>query len=164
MERALTFFELFGQIIVMTSDVQVLDGTGRCVSLVNRNNVGNSITRIDDDTSGTTRCIERQNCRDGDMETGYVEDLEHNFGHSLPVMPGVRGNFVSLPRNIPFSSPKLIVEGVGPDLFHAIPVGYDATLDRALESQYITFGPGFVALSEFSGREYYPTDTDTYPT
>jgi len=57
---------------------------------------------------------------------------------------------------------KLIVEGVAPDLFHAIPVGYDATLDRVLESQHIAFGLGFVALSEFSGREYYPTDTDTY--
>jgi len=124
--------------------------------------VGNSITRIDDDTSGTTRCIERQNCRDGYIETGYVEPLEHHLGHSFPVMLGVRGKFSEENGMFPGSDTKLIVEGIAPDLFHAIPVGYDATLDRVLESRYIAFGLGFVALSEFSGREYYPNDTDTY--
>ena len=126
--------------------------------------MGNPITQIDDDTSGTTSGKERQNCLDGDTENGYVEGLEHNLGHLLPAIPGVHRSFGEENGMFFGSDAKLIVEGMVPDIFHAVPVGCDATLDRVLEGQYIAFDLGFVALSEFSGRGYYPTDTNAYPT
>jgi len=52
------------------------------------------------------------------------------------------------------SNTKLVVKGMVPDLFHVVPVGYDTMLDGVLEGQYTALGLGFVALSEFSGRDY----------
>ena len=43
-----------------------------------------------------------------------------------------------------------LAEGTSPDLFHAIPVGYDTTFDGVIEGQLIALGLGFVALSEVS--------------
>ena len=62
-----------------------------------------------------------------------------------------------------WSDTKLVVEGMVPNLFHVIPVGYDTVLDGVLECQYTALGLGFVALPEFSWRDYQ-TGIDTYPT
>ena len=124
---------------------------GQRESLVNRNNVGNAVTRIEDDTSGATRGIERQNCLDGDIESGDVEGLEHDLGHFLPVRLGVHRSLGEEDGMFLGSDTKLVVEGMVPDLFHVIPVGYDTMLDGVLEGQYTALGLGFVALSEFSG-------------
>ena len=43
------------------------------------------------------------------------------------------------------SDTEFVVEGVMPDLFHIIPVGYDAVLDGVLEGQYTALGLGLVA-------------------
>jgi len=136
---------------------------GQRESLVNRDNVGNAIAGIKDDASGATGGVDGQNRLNGDVESGYVESLEHDLGHLLPVVLGIQGSFGEENRMFLRSDTKLIVEGVVPDLFHVIPVGYDTVLDGVLEGQYTALGLGFVALLEVSGWNY-PTDTDTYPT
>jgi len=163
-ERVSTLSELFDQGAgqITASNVQALDGMGQRESLVNRNNVRKAITRIENNASGATRGIEGQNRLNGDIESGYVEGLEHDLGHLLPVGLGVHRSFGEKNGVLLRSDTKFVVEGVVSDLFHIIPIGYDTMLDGILESQYTTLGLGLVALSEISGWDYL--DMETYPT
>lgn len=62
------------------------------VSLVDGDGVGDSISRVEDDTSGPSRGVEGEDCLNGDVEGGGVESLEHDLGHLLAVDLGVEGS------------------------------------------------------------------------
>ena len=94
-----------------------------------------TITRIQDDTGGTTRSIQGQNSLDGDIHGGGVEGLEHNLGHLFSVGLGVKGSLCEQDRVFLRGHTELIVEGVMPDLLHVIPVGNDAVLNGVLQSE-----------------------------
>lgn len=55
------------------------------VTLVDGDGVGDTVTRVEDDTGGTTGGVEREDGLDGDVECGRVEGLEHDLGHLLAV-------------------------------------------------------------------------------
>merc|ERR1719462_659743 len=69
--------EVVGQLT--SSQVQTEDGVGEGITFIDGDSVGNTITRVHDDTSGTTRGIEGQDSLDGNIHGGHVEGLEHDL-------------------------------------------------------------------------------------
>ena len=49
------------------------------ITFVDGHSVRDTITRIEDDASGTTRCVQRQDSLDGDVHGRGVEGLEHDL-------------------------------------------------------------------------------------
>ena len=102
---------------------------GQSVTLVDGHNVGDTITRVQHDTGGTTGGVQGQHGLDGDVEGGGVEGLEHDLGHLLTVGLGVEGSLSEQDGVLLGGNTQLVVEGVMPDLLHVVPVGDDTVLD-----------------------------------
>ena len=85
------------------------------------------------------------------MESRYVEKFKHDLGHILPVGLGAQRSIGEEDGVILRSDTKL-AEGVKPDPFHAIPVGYNTALNGVVEAPDL----GFVALSEV-GKQMLPS-------
>merc|ERR1712042_114382 len=80
--------EVVGQ--VTAGEVETEDGVWEGVSLVDWDGVGNTITRVEDDTGGAAGGVEGEDGLDGDVHGGGVECLEHDLGHLLTVGLGVK--------------------------------------------------------------------------
>jgi hypothetical protein len=77
---------------VTTSEVETEDGVGKGVTLVDGNGVGDTVSRVEDDTGSATRSVEGEDGLDGNVEGRGVERLEHDLGHLLAVDLGVEGS------------------------------------------------------------------------
>merc|ERR1719445_2441348 len=75
--------------------------------------MGDTISRVHDNTSGTARGIEGENSLDGNIHGGHVEGLEYDLGHLLTVSLGVEGGLSEEDRLFLRGNTELIVEGVG---------------------------------------------------
>ena len=117
---------------------------GKSITLVDGDGVGDTITRVQDDTGGTARGIQGQHGLDGDVHGGGVEGLEHDLSHLLAVGLGVEGSLGEEDGVLLGGNTELVVEGVMPDLLHVVPVGHDAVLDGVLEGQDTTLGLGLI--------------------
>merc|ERR1712029_883435 len=107
--------------------------------------MGDTISRVHDNTSGTARGIEGEDSLDGDIHGGHVEGLEHDLGHLLTVSLGVEGSLSEEDGLFLGGNTEFIVEGVVPDLLHVIPVGDDSVLDGVLEGEDTSLGLGFIS-------------------
>ena len=130
--------EVVGQ--VTTSHVDTGDGVGKGETFVDGDNVSDTVTRVQNDTSGTTGGVQGQNGLDGDVEGGSVEGFKDDLGHLLTVGLGVDGGFGQEDGVLLGSDTEFVVEGVVPDLLHVIPVGDDTVLDGISEGQDTTLG------------------------
>merc|ERR1719493_257897 len=74
-----------------SSQVQTEDGVGESITFIDGDSVGDTITGVHDNTSGTARGIKGKDSLDGNVHGGHVEGLEHDLGHLLPVGLGVKG-------------------------------------------------------------------------
>merc|ERR1711936_955828 len=72
------------------SQVQTEDGMGESITLIDRDIVGDTITRVHDHASGTARGIEGKDSLDGNIHGGHVEGLEHDLSHLFTVSLGVK--------------------------------------------------------------------------
>merc|ERR1712134_92445 len=117
---------------------------GEGVTFIDGDTVGNTISRIHDNTSGTARGVEGENSLDGNIHGGGVEGLEHDLGHLLPVCLGVEGSLSEEDRLLLRGHTELVVHGVVPDLLHVIPVGDDSVLHGVLEGEDTPLGLGLV--------------------
>lgn len=125
---------------VTTSHVDTGDGVGKGETLVDGDNVGDTVTRVQNDTGGTTGGVQGQDGLDGDVEGGGVEGLEDDLGHLLTVGLGVDGGFGQEDGVLLRSDTEFIVEGVVPDLLHVIPVRDDTVLNGVSEGEDTTLG------------------------
>merc|ERR1712186_300946 len=105
------------------SQVKTDNGMGESVTM------GDTVTGVHDDTSGTSRSVQGEHSLDGDVHGGHVEGLEHDLGHLLPVGLGVEGSLSKEDGLLLGGNTELVVEGVVPDLLHVVPVGDDSMLD-----------------------------------
>ena len=128
--------QVVGQIT--TSHVDTGDGVGQGETLVDGDNVGDTVTRVKNDTGGTTRGVQGQDGLDGDVEGGGVEGLEDNLGHLLTVGLGVDRSLSQEDGVLLGGDTELVVEGVVPDLLHVIPVGDNTVLNGVAQSQDTT--------------------------
>merc|ERR1719186_167267 len=136
-ERVATLSEDFHQVVgqFTSSKVKTDNGMGKSITFINGNTMGNTISRVHDDTSGTARGIEGEDSLDGNIHGGHVEGLKHDLGHLLTVSFGVEGSLSQEDGLFLRGNTELIVEGVVPDLLHIIPVGDDSVLNGVLESE-----------------------------
>lgn len=123
---------------ITTGHVNTRNGVRKRKPFVNGDNVGHTVTGVEDDTGGTTGSVQRQNGLDRDVESRSVECLENNLCHLLAVGFGVdRGlgeqNRVFLGRNA-----KLVVESVVPNLFHIVPIGNNTMFNGIPQGQDTT--------------------------
>merc|ERR1712077_110648 len=118
---------------------------GKSITFIDGDGVGDTITRVHDDTGGTTRGIEGQDSLDGNIHGGHVEGLKHDLSHLLTVGLRVQGSFSKEDGLFLRSNTELIVEGVVPDLLHIIPVGDDSMLNGVLEGQDTSLGLGLIS-------------------
>ena len=114
-------------------------------TLVDGNSVSNTISRIQDDTGGSTRGVQGQDSLDSHIHGRGVESLEHDLSHLFSVSLGVEGGFSQEDGVFLGGDTELVVEGVMPDLLHIIPVGDDAVLDGVLQGEDTSLALGLVS-------------------
>jgi hypothetical protein len=129
---------------ITASHVDTGNGVGKSETLVDGDNVSDTITRIQDDTGGTTGGVQGENGLDGDVEGGGVEGLEDNLGHLLTVGLGVDGSLGEQDGVLLGGDTQLVVEGVVPDLLHVVPVGDNTVLNGVSQGQDTTLGLGLI--------------------
>merc|ERR1711889_36990 len=145
-ERVATLSEDLHQVVgeLTSSKVKTDNGMGKGITFIDRDTVGDTISRVHDNTSGTARGIEGEDSLDGNIHGGHVEGLEHDLGHLLTVSLGVEGSLSKEDGLFLRGNTELIVEGVVPDLLHVIPVGDDSVLNGVLEGEETSLGLGLI--------------------
>merc|ERR1719422_234532 len=118
---------------VTASKVETEDGVGESITLIDGDSVGDTVTRVEDNTGGTAGGVEGEHSLDGDIHGGGVEGLKHDLGHLLPVGLGVERGLSEEDGVLLRGNAELIVEGVVPDLLHVVPVGDDSVLNWVLQ-------------------------------
>merc|ERR1719318_1323253 len=118
---------------------------GKGITFIDGDTMGDTISRVHDDTSGTAGGIEGEDSLDGNVHGGHVESLKHNLGHLLTVSLGVEGSLSQEDGLFLRGNTELIVEGVMPDLLHIIPVGDDSVLNGVLKGQDTSLGLSFIS-------------------
>merc|ERR1711923_538366 len=118
---------------------------GKGITFIDGDTVGDTISRVHDDTSGTARGIEGEDSLDGNIHGGHVKGLEHDLGHLLTVSLGVEGSLSEEDGLFLRGNTKLVVEGVVPDLLHVIPVGDASVLVGVLEGAGPSLGLSFLS-------------------
>merc|ERR1740131_199515 len=126
------------------SEVKTDNGVGEGITFIDGDTVGDTVTRVHDDTSGTARSVQGEDGLDGDIHGRGVEGLEHDLGHLLPVSLGVEGSLSQEDGLLLRGHTELIVHGVVPDLLHIVPVGDDSVFYRVLEGEDSPLGLGLV--------------------
>merc|ERR1719357_1811800 len=127
------------------SEVKTNNGVGEGITFIDGNSMGDTITGIHDNTSGTARGIEGEDSLDGNIHGRHVEGLKHDLGHLLTVGLWVEGSLSKEDRLFLRCNTEFVVEGVVPDLLHVIPVGDDSMLNRVLEGEDASLGLGFIS-------------------
>ena len=159
-ERVASLGEDLHQVVgeLTSSQVKTDNGVGESITLVDGDTMGDTVTGIHDDTSGTSGSVQGEDSLDGDVHGGHVEGLEHDLGHLLTVGLGVEGSLSEEDGLFLRGNTEFIVESVMPDLLHIIPVGDDTVLDGVLEGEDTSLGLGLVSDVGVLGAH---TDHDT---
>merc|ERR1712227_1100463 len=146
-ERVASLGEDLHQVVgeLTSSKVKTDDGVGESITLVDGDTVGNTITGVHDNTSGTSGSVQGEDSLDGDVHGGHVEGLEHDLGHLLTVGLGVEGSLSQEDGLFLGGNTELVVEGVMPDLLHVIPVGDDSVLNGVLQGEDTSLGLGLIS-------------------
>merc|ERR1712168_1474430 len=116
------------------------NSVGKGITFIDGDTVGDTISRVHDNTSGTARGIEGEDSLDGNIHSWHVEGLEHDLGHLLTVSLGVEGSLSEEDGLFLRGNTEFIVEGVVPDLLHVIPVSDDSVLNGVLEVEDTSLG------------------------
>merc|ERR1712242_194790 len=145
-ERVASLGEDLHQVVgeLTSSKVKTDDGVGESVTLVDGDTVGDTITRVHDNTGGTSGGVQGEDSLDCDVHGGHVEGLEHDLGHLLTVGLGVKGSLGQEDGLLLGGDTELVVEGVVPDLLHVVPVGDDSVLHGVLQGEDTPLGLGLV--------------------
>lgn len=134
--------EVLGKITA--SQVETHDGMGHAETGVDGDHVGDTITRVNNDTGDTTRGVQGKDGLDLDEERRGVESLKNDGGHLLTVGLGVTRSLSEKDAVLFRGNAELIIEGVVPNTLHIVPVGNDTMLNGVLEQQDTTLGLGIV--------------------
>merc|ERR1712072_1199291 len=140
-ERVATLGEDLHQVVgeLTSSKVKTDNGMREGITFIDRNTMGDTITRVHDNTSGTSRSIKGEDSLDSDIHCRHVEGLEHDLGHLLTVSFGVEGSLSQEDGLFLRGNTEFIVEGVMPDLLHIIPVGDDSMFNWVLQGEDTSF-------------------------
>jgi hypothetical protein len=146
-ERVTTLSEDLHEVVgeLTASQVQTENSMGKSITLIDGNSVGDTITRVHDNTSGTTGGIQGEDSLDGNIHGGHVEGLEHDLGHLFTIGLWVKRSFSQEDGLFLRGDTEFIVEGMMPDLLHIIPVGDDTVFNWVFEGKDTSLGLGFIS-------------------
>merc|ERR1712061_640283 len=146
-ERVATLSEDLHQVVgeLTSSKVKTDNGMGEGITFIDGDTVGDTISRVHDNTSSTAGGIQGEDSLDGNIHGGHVEGLKHDLGHLLTVSLGVEGSLSKEDGLFLRGNTELIIEGVVPDLLHVIPVGDDSMLNGVLEGQDTSLGLSLIS-------------------
>merc|ERR1719418_194486 len=84
-EGVSTLSENLHQVVgeLTSSKIKTDNSMGKGITFIDGDTMGDTISRVHDDTSGTSRSIKGEDSLDGDVHGGHVEGLEHDLGHLL---------------------------------------------------------------------------------
>merc|ERR1719492_717298 len=77
---------------VTASKIETKDRVRKGITFVDWHSVGDTITGVHNNTSGTARSVQGQHSLNGDVHGRGRESLEHDLGHLFPVGLGVEGS------------------------------------------------------------------------
>jgi len=162
-ERVSTLSEDLHEVVseIATSKIKTHNGVGEGITFIDWDVVGDTITSIKDDTSGTTGSVKGENGLDTDVHGWDVEGFEHDLGHLFTVSLWVKWGFSEEGWVFFWGDSEFVVEGVVPDLFHIIPVGNDTVFNWVLEGKDTSLGLSFITDVGVLGTH---TDHDTLMT
>merc|ERR1719508_293918 len=146
-ERVAALSEDLHQVVgeLTSSKVKTDNSMGKGITFIDGDTMGDTISRVHDNTSGTARGIEGEDSLDGNIHGGHVEGLEHDLGHLLTVSLWVERSLSQEDGLFLWGNTELVVEGVVPDLLHIIPVGDDSVLNGVLEGEDTSLGLCFIS-------------------
>merc|ERR1719230_421176 len=146
-ERVTTLGEDLHQVVgeLASSKVKTDNGMGKGITFIDWDTMGDTISRVHDNTSGTARGVEGEDSLDGNIHGGHVEGVEHDLGHLLTVSLGVEGSLSEEDGLLLWGNTEFIVEDVVPDLLHVIPVGDDSVLNGVLEGEDTSLGLSLIS-------------------
>jgi len=146
-ERVTSFSKDFHEVVsqVSTGEIESHDSVWEGITFVDWDVVGDSITRVQYNTGGSTGGVEGEDGLDGDVHGWEVEGLEHDLGHLFSVSFWVQWSFSQEGWALFWGDSELVVVGVVPDFFHIIPVGDDTVFDWVFQGEDTSFGLGFVS-------------------
>lgn len=145
-EEVTTLHENLDEVVgkVSTSKIDTEDSVGKGETFVDGDSVGDTVTRVKNDTGGSAGSVKRENGLDRDVEGRGIESLEHDLGHLLSVLLGVKGSLSEENGVLLRSDTELIVEGMVPDLLHVVPVCDDTMLNGVLQGKNTSFRLSFI--------------------
>ena len=145
-ERVTSFSKDLHEVIsqVTASKIESHDGVWEGITFIDWDVVGDTITSIKNDTSGTTGSVKGEDSLDTDVHGWDVEGFEHDLGHLFSVSLWVQWGFSEKGWVFFWGDSQFVVESVVPDLFHIIPVGNDTVFNWVLEGKDTTLGLGFI--------------------
>ena len=111
------------------------DGVRNGEPLIDGNDVGQPLPGHEDSGRHAPHGVHGQHRLGLHEHGGRLERLEHHLPHLLAVALGVERGLGHEDRAFPGVDAQFFVEGVVPDLLHAVPVGDDAVLDRVVEAE-----------------------------
>merc|ERR1711977_699769 len=146
-ERVTSLGEDFHEVVgeLTSSQVQTKDGVWESITFIDGDGVGYTITRVHDNTGGTSGSIERKDSLDGNIHSWHVEGLEHDLGHLFTVSFWVEGSSSQEDGLLLWCNTEFIVEGVMPDFLHVIPVGDDTVLNGVFQGKDTSLGLSFIS-------------------
>jgi len=110
---------------------------GESKTFVYRNNVSDTITGIDDNTSKKTLSVKYEHGLNGDVDTLETILFEHDFNHAFSVLLGIHGSFCE--HNLGFSglNLQLFKESVVPDVLDFVPVTNDTVIEGIRDLEHV---------------------------
>merc|ERR1719189_733533 len=141
-----------------SSQVQTEDGVWESITFIDGDGVGYTISRVHDNTGGTSRGIKGKDSLDGNIHGGHVEGFEHDLGHLFTVSLWVKWGFSQKYGLLLRCNTEFVVESVMPDLFHIIPVGDDSVFNWVFQGKDTSLGLGFISyIGIFLTHTYHDT-------
>jgi len=129
---------------ISTGQVHTGNGVGKGVTFIDWDVVGDTITRVDNNTGGSARGVQAENSLDADVHGWVVEGLEHDLGHLFTVSLGVQWGLSEEDWVVFWGNAHFVHEAMLPYFFHIIPVGDDTVFNWVFQGKDTSLGLSFV--------------------
>merc|ERR1719447_420385 len=119
-------------------------GVGKGVTFIDWDVVGDTITRVDNNTGGSARGVQAENSLDADVHGWVVEGFEHDLGHLFTVSLGVQWGVSEEDWVVFWGNAHFVHEAMLPYFFHIVPVCDDTVFNWVFQGKDTSLGLSFV--------------------
>jgi len=130
---------------ISSSNVQTSGKMGKSESFVDGNDVSNTITRIDDNSSQQSLSVKGKDSLNGNVARLESILLKHDFNHLLSVLSGIHGSLSEHDLRLLGLDLQSLEEGVIPDVAHIVPVSDDSVIQRISDLEHGSQFGGFIS-------------------